>query len=204
MALLRDPARRAAPGRRRPRARPRTLHGRAERRGISRHLPGARLALPRSRRVVLDDTGEPLPFAVPAEAHVPGRWTDSRLVAGGLGVAGVAGVAGIAGVAGVAGLGGGAAGRPQWAFGAPVRATTPGRATASVPVTTPASAPAPGSAQGSPSDPAQDPATAALPAATAATASASASALASDPVRATERSPGTAAEEPVPAGEGAR
>ncbi|MFB8772279.1 DUF3492 domain-containing protein [Streptomyces broussonetiae] len=26
------------------------------------------------RRVVLDDTGEPLPFAVPAEAHVPGRW----------------------------------------------------------------------------------------------------------------------------------
>ncbi|GAA3563449.1 glycosyltransferase [Streptomyces osmaniensis] len=29
------------------------------------------------RRVVLDDTGEPLPFAVPAEAHVPGRWTES-------------------------------------------------------------------------------------------------------------------------------
>ncbi|WP_432191597.1 DUF3492 domain-containing protein [Streptomyces sp. bgisy027] len=28
------------------------------------------------RRVVLDDTGEPLPFAVPAEAHVPGRWTE--------------------------------------------------------------------------------------------------------------------------------
>ncbi|MHB9859231.1 DUF3492 domain-containing protein [Streptomyces sp. YIM S03343] len=27
------------------------------------------------RRVVLGDTGEPLPFAVPAEAHVPGRWT---------------------------------------------------------------------------------------------------------------------------------
>ncbi|AWT45346.1 MULTISPECIES: DUF3492 domain-containing protein [Streptomyces] len=25
-------------------------------------------------RVVLDDTGEPLPFGVPAEAHVPGRW----------------------------------------------------------------------------------------------------------------------------------
>ncbi|MEW1998379.1 DUF3492 domain-containing protein [Streptomyces coelicoflavus] len=28
------------------------------------------------RRVVLDDTGAPLPFAVPAEAHVPGRWSD--------------------------------------------------------------------------------------------------------------------------------
>ncbi|MGW0757327.1 DUF3492 domain-containing protein [Streptomyces sp. NPDC002814] len=28
------------------------------------------------RRVVLDATGEPLPFGDPAEAHVPGRWTD--------------------------------------------------------------------------------------------------------------------------------
>ncbi|MEU9346299.1 DUF3492 domain-containing protein [Streptomyces sp. NPDC048278] len=27
------------------------------------------------RRVVLDQAGEPLPFAFPAEAHVPGRWT---------------------------------------------------------------------------------------------------------------------------------
>ncbi|KOU55211.1 transferase [Streptomyces sp. MMG1533] len=27
-------------------------------------------------RVLLDDTGEPLPFAAPAEAHVPGRWTE--------------------------------------------------------------------------------------------------------------------------------
>lgn len=27
-------------------------------------------------RVVLDDTGEPLPFAAPAEAHVPGHWTE--------------------------------------------------------------------------------------------------------------------------------
>ncbi|CCK27610.1 transferase [Streptomyces davaonensis JCM 4913] len=37
------------------------------------------------RRVVLDETGEPLPFAVPAEAHVPGRWTGpaARLVARG-------------------------------------------------------------------------------------------------------------------------
>ncbi|MEU7334143.1 DUF3492 domain-containing protein [Streptomyces sp. NPDC007074] len=35
------------------------------------------------RRIVLDDAGEPLPFAVPAEAHVPGRWTEARLVAAG-------------------------------------------------------------------------------------------------------------------------
>lgn len=37
------------------------------------------------RRVVLDETGAPLPFAVPAEAHVPGRWTErtARLVARG-------------------------------------------------------------------------------------------------------------------------
>ncbi|MBD0422291.1 DUF3492 domain-containing protein [Streptomyces sp. TRM S81-3] len=37
------------------------------------------------RRVVLDDAGEPLPFAAPAEAHVPGRWTGpaSRVVARG-------------------------------------------------------------------------------------------------------------------------
>ncbi|MFJ5207964.1 DUF3492 domain-containing protein [Streptomyces nigra] len=28
------------------------------------------------RRVVLDDAGAPLPFGVPAEAHVPGRWTN--------------------------------------------------------------------------------------------------------------------------------
>ncbi|MEU6254885.1 DUF3492 domain-containing protein [Streptomyces sp. NPDC047043] len=52
------------------------------------------------RRVVLDDTGEPLPFAVPAEAHVPGRWTgpDARVVA---------------------------RGGPGWATGAPARATSP-------------------------------------------------------------------------------
>ncbi|MFE0208644.1 DUF3492 domain-containing protein [Streptomyces sp. NPDC058985] len=28
------------------------------------------------RRVLLDDMGAPLPFGVPAEAHVPGRWAD--------------------------------------------------------------------------------------------------------------------------------
>ncbi|MET7480068.1 DUF3492 domain-containing protein [Streptomyces sp. NPDC005648] len=51
------------------------------------------------RRVVVDGTGEPLPFAVPAEAHVPGRWAGptARVVA---------------------------RGGPGWASGAPVRATT--------------------------------------------------------------------------------
>nr|WP_079083050.1 DUF3492 domain-containing protein [Streptomyces antibioticus] len=53
------------------------------------------------RRVVLDDTtGEPRPFAVPAEAHMPGRWT-------GLGARVVA------------------RGGPGWAAGPPVRANTP-------------------------------------------------------------------------------
>jgi glycosyltransferase involved in cell wall biosynthesis len=52
------------------------------------------------RRVVLDDTGEPLPFAAPAEAHVPGRWTErsTRVVA---------------------------RGGPGWAAGPPVHATPP-------------------------------------------------------------------------------
>lgn len=50
------------------------------------------------RRVVVDDEGEPLPFGVPAEAHVPGRWAETRLMA---------------------------PGRPRWAAGAPVRATVP-------------------------------------------------------------------------------
>ncbi|MER7567551.1 DUF3492 domain-containing protein [Streptomyces sp. NPDC097941] len=37
------------------------------------------------RRVVLDGTGEPLPFAAPAEAHVPGHWAEpsTRVVARG-------------------------------------------------------------------------------------------------------------------------
>ncbi|MFJ5996379.1 DUF3492 domain-containing protein [Streptomyces sp. NPDC092370] len=51
------------------------------------------------RRCLLDGAGEPLPFAVPAEAHVPVRWTAAspRLTRGG----------------------------PGWAAGSPVRATTP-------------------------------------------------------------------------------
>ncbi|MFB7496896.1 GT4 family glycosyltransferase PelF [Streptomyces sp. NPDC056161] len=43
------------------------------------------------RRVVLDDAGDPLPFADPAEAHIPGRWTGQAgrvLVRGGPGWAG--------------------------------------------------------------------------------------------------------------------
>ncbi|MEU0970670.1 DUF3492 domain-containing protein [Streptomyces sp. NPDC005917] len=55
------------------------------------------------RRVVLDEAGEPLPFAVPAEAHVPGRWTGPT--------------------ARVVNRGG-----PGWALGAPLR-PTPVRAT---------------------------------------------------------------------------
>jgi glycosyltransferase involved in cell wall biosynthesis len=51
-------------------------------------------------RVLLDDTGEPLPFAAPAESHVPGHWTEqgARVVA---------------------------RGGPAWAAGPPVRATAP-------------------------------------------------------------------------------
>ncbi|WP_406380612.1 DUF3492 domain-containing protein [Streptomyces sp. NBC_00197] len=48
------------------------------------------------RRLVVDNAGEPLPFGVPAEAHLPGGWTEARLMA---------------------------AGRPRWGDGAPVRAT---------------------------------------------------------------------------------
>ncbi|MER5752442.1 DUF3492 domain-containing protein [Streptomyces sp. NPDC002088] len=58
-------------------------------------------------RVALDRTGEPLPFAVPAEAHLPGRWTGP--------------------VARVAARGG-----PGWAAGPPVRETAPARAASSV------------------------------------------------------------------------
>ncbi len=52
------------------------------------------------RRVLLDETGKPLPFATPAEAHVPGRWTERgvRVVT---------------------------RGGPGWAAGPPVRATAP-------------------------------------------------------------------------------
>jgi glycosyltransferase involved in cell wall biosynthesis len=50
------------------------------------------------RRVVLDEAGEPLPFATPPESHVPGRWTGptARVLPRGI---------------------------PGWAAGQPVRAT---------------------------------------------------------------------------------
>jgi hypothetical protein len=57
------------------------------------------------RRVVVDDEGEPLPFGVPAEAHVPGRWTVTRFMT---------------------------ERRPRRAEGAPVRATVPPPAPAAV------------------------------------------------------------------------
>ncbi|MFF3885161.1 DUF3492 domain-containing protein [Streptomyces sp. NPDC001914] len=50
------------------------------------------------RRVVVDDEGEPLPFGVPAEVHVPGCWTETRFTG---------------------------EHRPARAEGAPVRATVP-------------------------------------------------------------------------------
>ncbi|WP_405924087.1 DUF3492 domain-containing protein [Streptomyces sp. NBC_00035] len=50
------------------------------------------------RHVLVDEAGEPLPFGVPAEAHLPGRWTEARLMP---------------------------TGRPRWAAGSPVRATVP-------------------------------------------------------------------------------
>ncbi|MEU6097373.1 DUF3492 domain-containing protein [Streptomyces sp. NPDC047079] len=52
------------------------------------------------RRVLVDRTGAPLPFGAPAEAHLPGRWTEPRLPRG----------------------------RPRWAW-APDEATAPVRAT---------------------------------------------------------------------------
>ncbi|MFH8978523.1 DUF3492 domain-containing protein [Streptomyces sp. NPDC017890] len=58
------------------------------------------LAMTPVRRAALDDTGGPLPFAVPAEARVPGRWADPTTR--------------------VASRGG-----PRWATDAPARATTP-------------------------------------------------------------------------------
>ncbi|MFE9837213.1 DUF3492 domain-containing protein [Streptomyces sp. NPDC005551] len=58
------------------------------------------------RRMVVGEAGEPLPFGMPAEAHVPGRWTESRLMS---------------------------AGRPRWAAGAPVRATVTATTVAAVP-----------------------------------------------------------------------
>ncbi|MER7052403.1 MULTISPECIES: DUF3492 domain-containing protein [unclassified Streptomyces] len=106
VALLRDPERRARLG---AAARARALElftveqNVAAFHGIYLEI----LSMTPVRRVVLDDTGEPLPFAAPAEAHVPGRWADptTRVVA---------------------------RGGPRWATDAPFRATTPVTATEGV------------------------------------------------------------------------
>ncbi|MFC7885170.1 DUF3492 domain-containing protein [Streptomyces sp. NPDC057376] len=98
VALLRDPERRARLG---AAARARALElftveqNVAAFHGIYLDI----LSRTPARRVVLDDTGEPLPFSVPAEAHVPGRWSDTTTRAV-------------------------ARGGPAWATDAPVRATT--------------------------------------------------------------------------------
>ncbi|MFG2813689.1 DUF3492 domain-containing protein [Streptomyces sp. NPDC048410] len=74
VALLRDPERRARLG---AAARARAL----ELFGVEQNITafhGIYLEIMSHcpvRRADVDDTGEPLPFAVPAEAHVPGRWT---------------------------------------------------------------------------------------------------------------------------------
>ncbi|MFE0811888.1 DUF3492 domain-containing protein [Streptomyces sp. NPDC058848] len=98
VALLRDPERRARLG---AAARARALElftveqNIAAFQGIYLDI----LSRTPARRVVLDDTGEPLPFSVPAEAHVPGRWTDTTTRAV-------------------------ARGGPAWATDTPVRATS--------------------------------------------------------------------------------
>ncbi|MET9254261.1 DUF3492 domain-containing protein [Streptomyces sp. NPDC003717] len=74
VALLRDPERRARLG---AAARARALElftveqNIAAFHGIYLEI----LARTPVRRVLLDGTGEPLPFAAPAEAHIPGHWT---------------------------------------------------------------------------------------------------------------------------------
>ncbi|MFJ9633272.1 DUF3492 domain-containing protein [Streptomyces sp. NPDC101175] len=87
-------------------------------------------------RVVLDDTGEPLPFAAPAESHVPGRWTGrpeagraTGPTAGGTATGPMAGAPATGCAAGPATAPAAARvvarGGPRWAAGAPVRATNP-------------------------------------------------------------------------------
>ncbi|GHF13391.1 DUF3492 domain-containing protein [Streptomyces griseoluteus] len=81
VALLRDPERRARLG---AAARARAL----ELFGVEQNIAafhGIYLEIMSHcpvRRVAVDEAGEPLPFAVPAEAHVPGRWTVPTLLRG--------------------------------------------------------------------------------------------------------------------------
>jgi glycosyltransferase involved in cell wall biosynthesis len=99
VALLRDPARRARLG---AAARARALELFTVEQNIEAFHSIYLEMVSRApiRRVVLDEAGAPLPFAVPAEAHVPLRWaapSPSLAVRGG----------------------------PGWATARPVRATTP-------------------------------------------------------------------------------
>lgn len=97
VALLRDPERRARLG---AAARARALELFTVEQNIAAFHSIYLEVVARSplRRVVLDDTGEPRPFAVPAEARLPGRWTRPGSRAVGRSV-------------------------PTWAAGSPVRAT---------------------------------------------------------------------------------
>ncbi|MFJ8183168.1 DUF3492 domain-containing protein [Streptomyces sp. NPDC096105] len=75
VSLLRDPERRARLG---GAARARALELFSVEQNVTayRGLYLETVARTPVRRPVLDGTGEPLPFAAPAEAHVPGRWTE--------------------------------------------------------------------------------------------------------------------------------
>ncbi|WSQ11681.1 DUF3492 domain-containing protein [Streptomyces sp. NBC_01231] len=84
LALLRDPERRARLG---AAARARALELFTVEQNISA-FHGIYLEIVSRnpvRHIVLDHTGEPLPFAAPAESHVPGSWTErgGRVVARG-------------------------------------------------------------------------------------------------------------------------
>ncbi|MGW3104123.1 glycosyltransferase [Streptomyces sp. NPDC001100] len=76
-------------------------------------------------RVVLDDTGEPLPFAAPAESHVPGRWTGRPTAGPAKGSTAVPAIGSTPGPATAPAARVVARGGPRWAAGAPVGATTP-------------------------------------------------------------------------------
>ncbi|HLL32565.1 MAG TPA: DUF3492 domain-containing protein [Streptomyces sp.] len=125
VALLRDPERRARLG---AAARARALELFTVEQNIAA-FHGIYLEIVAQcpvRRVVLDDSGEPLPFAVPAEARVAGRWT-GPVERGAGAVTGAGGVAGaVAGEGAVQGAGARGVGRevrgPGWAGEwAPVR-----------------------------------------------------------------------------------
>ncbi|MFJ4684568.1 DUF3492 domain-containing protein [Streptomyces sp. NPDC088789] len=126
VALLRDPARRARLG---AAARARALELFSVEQNVAA-FHGIYLEVVSQcpdRHVVIDAIGDPMPFAVPAEAHVPGHWTADvthHMTA--------------------------PRGTPGWAAGPPVRgaARTP-RPAPPAPASAPTSAPAPASASAS-------------------------------------------------------